>query len=280
MTDETIVAVYDTPAYAELAAEDLKVAGVLPHAITVHATGGSMKGDRVVEPPQERGFWASLFGGEPDHDVDVYQRSLASGSTVVTVQVAEAHAEAVLDILNSHRPIDIDERAATYGLSQGTAASALHADTLHYNAPARATTARPDGSETIQLSEEQLAVGKRVVNRGTTRVRRFVVETPVEEQVSLRDETVTVERRPVTGREAVVNPDFTERTVEVQALGEEAVVGKSARVVEEVAIGKKASDRVETVRDTVRREDVEITKSQGDAAGLPDRQDPRTTPAR
>ncbi len=51
---------------------------------------------------------------------------------------------------------------------------------------------------TIQLSEETLAVGKRVVNRGTTRIRRFVVETPVEEQVSLHDERVTIERRPVT----------------------------------------------------------------------------------
>jgi stress response protein YsnF len=56
-----------------------------------------------------------------------------------------------------------------------------------------ATTA----DHTIQLAEEALSVGKRAVNRGTTRIRRYVVETPVEEQVTLRTETVSVDRRPV-----------------------------------------------------------------------------------
>ncbi len=63
--------------------------------------------------------------------------------------------------------------------------------------------ARDDG--TIQLAEEKLAVGKRVVNRGGTRIRRFVVETPVEQQRhACTSETVTLERarstdgRPVT----------------------------------------------------------------------------------
>ena len=35
-----------------------------------------------------------------------------------------------------------------------------------------------------QLAEEQLAVGKRLINRRGTRVRRYVVETPVEENVN------------------------------------------------------------------------------------------------
>jgi stress response protein YsnF len=46
--------------------------------------------------------------------------------------------------------------------------------------------------------------------------------------------------------------------------GEEAVVGKTARVVEEVALRKQAVDHVETVRDTVRKEEVEIEEVQGD----------------
>ena len=44
---------------------------------------------------------------------------------------------------------------------------------------------------------------------------------------------------------------------------EEAVVSKSARVKEEVVVRKDATERTETVRDTVRREDVEITKEPG-----------------
>ncbi len=274
MTNETIVAVYDAPEQAEAAAEDLKAAGVAPHAISIHAAGGSMHGDRIAEPPQERGFWTSLFGGEPDHDVDVYQRSLASGSTVLTVLVPQADAGPVLYILNNHHPVDIDERSAAYGLAP---ASAARQEELYTDAPAAVSN---DGGETLQLSEERLSVGKRVVNRGNTRIRRFVVETPVEEQVNLRDETVTVERRPVNGRVAAANAEFTESTVEVQSFGEEAVVGKSAHVVEEVTIGKKVSDRTETIRDTVRREDVEITKVPGSNGALPDRAASPATPVK
>jgi uncharacterized protein (TIGR02271 family) len=116
---------------------------------------------------------------------------------------------------------------------------------------------------TIQLSEETLAVGKRAINRGTTRVRRFVVETPIEEQVSLRDETVSIERRPVTDARPITNVDFTDKVVEMTETAEEAVVSKAARVTEEVVVRKDETERTETVRDTVRREDVEITKEPG-----------------
>ena len=37
-------------------------------------------------------------------------------------------------------------------------------------------------------------------------------------------------------------------------------VGKTARVKEEVVIRKDVADRVETIHDSVRREDVEITR--------------------
>ena len=118
------------------------------------------------------------------------------------------------------------------------------------------------GEEVLALSEEQLTVGKRLINKGTTRIRRFVVETPVEEAVNLHSETVSVERRAVApGTKATT--DFSDRVVEVTETAEEAVVAKSAHVREEVVINKAASDRTETVHDTVRREDVEITKDAG-----------------
>jgi len=53
------------------------------------------------------------------------------------------------------------------------------------------------------LAEEQLGIGKRTVDRGTTRIRRYVVEKPVEESVNPRTERVTVERRqPIEGATA------------------------------------------------------------------------------
>jgi uncharacterized protein (TIGR02271 family) len=97
--------------------------------------------------------------------------------------------------------------------------------------------------------EESLAVGKRAVSGGTTRVRRYVVETPVEQQVALQDEKVVVDRRPVTGGQPVAN--FTDKTIEMTETHEEPVISKTARVTEEVSLHKEVSDRVEKVRDTV-----------------------------
>ena len=263
MTDQTIVAVYDTPAHAELAVQDLLQANVPESAIHRHAQEGSYAGSSTTATTrtEEPGFWASLFGGEPDHDTTVYDRSVSSGSTAVSVRVPDDHVTAVMDILERHNPIDIDERAGSYGLTQTTTAPA----SLPVAATATGANATADGG-TIQLSEETLAVGKRVINRGTTRIRRFVVETPVEEEVRLRDERVTIERHPVTDSRPVTD-SFSEKMIEVTESAEEAVVSKTARVKEEIGIKKETADRTETIRDTVRREDVEIVKEPGDRTG-------------
>jgi stress response protein YsnF len=89
-------------------------------------------------------------------------------------------------------------------------------------------------------------------------VRRYVVERPVEREVTLHGERVTIEhRKPV--ETSVSGHAFEERTVEVHETEEVPVVAKTARVVEEVAIRKEETERTETVRDTVRREEVEVT---------------------
>ena len=263
MTDQTIVAVYDTPAHAELAVQDLLQANVPESAIHRHAQEGSYAGSSTTATArtEEPGFWASLFGGEPDHDTTVYDRSVSGGSNAVSVKVPDDHVTAVMDILERHNPIDIDERAGSYGLTQTTTTRAP----LAAAAPMAGAKAATDGG-TIQLSEETLAVGKRVVNRGTTRIRRFVVEMPVEEQVRLRDERVTIERHPVTDSRSATD-SFSDKVIEVTESAEEAVVSKTARVREEIGIKKEVTDRTETVRDTVRREDVEIVKEPGDKTG-------------
>ena len=265
MTDQTIVAVYDTPAHAELAVQDLLQAKVPESAIQRHAQAGSYAGTStapMARPSEEKGFWSSLFGGEPDHDTAVYDRSVRDGATAVTVKVPEEHVANVMEILESHKPIDIDDRAVSYGLTQTTTTRTPLAGAT--GVTGAAATKATDGG-TLQLSEETLAVGKRVVNRGTTRIRRFVVETPVEEQVSLHEEHVTIDRHPVTDGRPVTDADFSDRTVEMTETAEEAVVSKTARVREEISIRKDATDRTESVRDTVRREDVEIVTVPGGA---------------
>ena len=77
---------------------------------------------------------------------------------------------------------------------------------------------------------------------------------------------MTVERRTPLGTNATGTGAFEERVVEVRETSEEPVVNKQAQVVEEVVINREATERTETVRDTVRKEEVEIT---GDRQGNP-----------
>lgn len=265
MAEQTLVAVYDTAAHADAAVQALKAANVPSDSISQHgaATTGTGVGTAgSAAPVQERGFWSSLFGGDTD-DADTYSRSVESGSTVVTVKVPEQHVSRVSEILEAHDPIDFDERAASYGTSQATTAATAAAPMTGAAATARAPmpATSTTGDDTIKIVEEKLTVGKRAVNRGGARVRTYVVETPVEEQVTLRDETVRVERRPVTDGRPVTDADFGERTIEMRETDEEAVVGKTARVVEEIGLRKDSTERVETVRDTVRRTEVDIQDS-------------------
>ena len=122
-------------------------------------------------------------------------------------------------------------------------------------------TRTTDGAEVgdvIQIYEERLDVAKREVSHGAVKVRSHVVETPVQEQVSLHDETVRVDRRAVDRLVSGTDALFQDRTIELEEIAEEAVVSKEARVVEEISLRRDAHDRTETIRDTVRRTEVEI----------------------
>jgi uncharacterized protein (TIGR02271 family) len=132
---------------------------------------------------------------------------------------------------------------------------------------ARTDTAGLNGrDEVIPVAEEELHVGKREVNRGRVRLHSRVIERPVQEQVTLREERVDVERRPVSGTTqagALGGDPFQERTIEVEERGEEAVVSKEARVVEEVVVRKEADQRTETISDTVRKTEVDVEDERG-----------------
>jgi uncharacterized protein (TIGR02271 family) len=280
---EMIVAAFDSTSAAEAAVQDLDRAKI-PSAVVRSYTkeDPDYTGYRAREPERKGGFWSWLLGEEPSYttEYDAYDNSLASGHTVVTVSVDEVHADAAVGILNQHGPRDIHEHEHEGGVmgsgqtayespavggqsavAQDYGSSAL-TDRADYVAPGVSSPEARAGreEEIIPLAEEELQVGKRTVDRGTTTIRRYVVRTPVEEQVVLRDETVRVERRrPVMPGEAgVPSGAFEERTVEVHQTAEEPVVNKTAHVAEEVVVHKETTERTETVRDDVRREEVEV----------------------
>jgi uncharacterized protein (TIGR02271 family) len=106
--------------------------------------------------------------------------------------------------------------------------------------------------------EEELRVGKRDVSHGKVRLRSYIVETPVNERVDLREEHVNVERRPVDRPVSASDALFKERTIDVEEREEEAVVDKQARVKEEISVRKDVEHRTANVSDTVRRTEVEV----------------------
>ncbi len=116
--------------------------------------------------------------------------------------------------------------------------------------------------EVIPIGEETLNVGTRLVAGETTRVRRIVVETPVEQDVSLREERVVVERRRPTGAASSATQGIlSETAIEMSDSFEVAEVWKSVRVTEEVVLRREVTERHETVRDTVRHDEVVVEQA-------------------
>ena len=207
-------------------------------------------------------FFANLFGTDtPTGDAGTYSEAVRRGSTVVVVDVADdEEAERASDVMDELGTVDIDERATqwkTAGWSGFDASAKPLTPLIREESGA--------SSETVMnVVQEELKVGKRSVDRGGVRVIQRVTETPVRELVKLREERATVERRPVDRPASEADfANFKEGTIEVRETSEEAVVEKTARVVEEVVVGKEVQERTETVSDTVRRKDVEVERVEG-----------------
>lgn len=176
--------------------------------------------------------------------------------------------------------VSADPLAPAYGVTSGitTSGTTNYADT---NLNDRDTMDRGrmdrdefrnttnDESLNIPIIDEQLNVGKRTVERGGMRLRSRIVERPVEESVRLREERVRVDRNPVN--RPATDADFTafrEGDVEMVEHAEVPVVGKEARVVEEVRLNKDVTERDETIRDTVRHTDVDVQNLSGTNADM------------
>jgi uncharacterized protein (TIGR02271 family) len=132
------------------------------------------------------------------------------------------------------------------------------------SAPPKTATPGSHDDITLPVIEERIKVGKREVRSGGVRITQRVTDRPVEEAVTLRDERVSVERRPVNQPAVTVGADaFKEGVIEITETDEEAVVTKQGRVVEEVVVSKDVTERREVVRDTVKRTDVEVQQLDG-----------------
>lgn len=124
--------------------------------------------------------------------------------------------------------------------------------------------------QTVPIVKEDIRVGKREVQEGTTRVQKRTVEKPVERNVTLREENVRIEQREAD--RPVKDPEkaFQEQTIEMTETKEVPMVSKEAHVTGEVALKKEVQQEKETIRDSVRKTDVEVIEGGQEQANLPD----------
>ena len=264
MTDRTLTALYDTKAAAEAAKTKLLTLGIPGLGISIHDEGsaGAMgaSGTTAAEGGMLSGL-KNLFGAH--EDTHAYAEGLRRGHFLLSAKVDEMKTDAAVQVLEDSGAVDFDAQQSEWKMG-GWSAPAMAASTA---LAGRDMTA--DRDEAIPIVEERLVVGKREVERGGVRVRSYVVETPVEEQISLRDEHVDVERRVVDRAVAAGEDPFLERTLQMTETGEEAVVGKQAYVIEEIGLKKEVGQRTEEVRDTVRHTEVEVERTDADGSMAP-----------
>jgi uncharacterized protein (TIGR02271 family) len=274
MTFRKIVAVFDTQDAAQNARDSLLELGLQREQINIVDQGSGEFSTRTADGRQA-GFWAhvkEMF--MPDDDRETLEESVRRGGYLLSASVDDDRVDEAIARLEAHGAVDLDQRQGEWrraGIREDATPRPTGSPELSSNSTS---------GQAIPVIEERLRVGKREVNRGGVRVRSYIVEEPVHEEVRLREERVEVERRPVDEPARPVvrgSPEdmMQERTVEVSETAEQAVVGKEARVKEEVRIHKSAEERVEEIDDTLRHTEVEVEDTRtGEVKGRP-KPDPR-----
>jgi uncharacterized protein (TIGR02271 family) len=273
---------FDSQADADRARTQLLSAGFAADSITM--TGGTSPSETASSQQgssragqEDQGvisrFFQDLFGSDDHASRDdgyaaTYQEAFRRGSYGVRVSALDDdEVDRAERILNAAGAVDVDERAQSWR-QEGWSGGAAGYQSNDTSRTTPASTLDDGATRTLKEVEEELKVGKRTVARGGVRIFTRVVEVPVEESVTLREERAEVTRRavdrPATEADLAA---FKEGSIEVRESAEEAVVSKSARVTGEVEVGKTVTEREETVRDTVRQTRVDVEEIEGGRGG-------------
>ena len=245
---KTVIGLYSTVAEANKVKAALQTEGYeAAHINVIDQTGEGDTGGKKDQPFTEKvkEFFSGLTEHKDEHAT--YASRIGDGGALLAVTVPDGQADETADLLTAHGATGIQDDATS-----GAEDVAVLEDNKGYAATA------VTGEQVIPVVQEELVVGKRQVDRGGVRVYSQLVETPVSADVSLRNERVVVDRRAVdrvaTEADFIIDPNV----IEVSASGEEAVVGKTSRVVEELRVGKQASEHTEQITDTVRHTEVDV----------------------
>ena len=180
----------------------------------------------------------------------------ADRDTAATYPVTDT-AATTADTINTTAPVNRADTTATTVNTPDTTAR----DTYTSTTPDTPVSDRNRNTEstTIPVIEENIQIGKQQVRTGGAYIKARIVEKPIEETVNLKEERLNIERNPVDRPANSTDFDtFKEGVIELEERAEVPVVNKEARVVEEINVNKEVSERTETVRDTVRKTEVDI----------------------
>ena len=217
-------------------------------------------------------------------DAQAYRDAIRQGCHLLVAEIEAgqdpkrvvAALEQAVGAKSGERQPELDEAAAAYGVttkiedSPPPAVAPARAPQVEQRDEPRAAApiqAQPVGKqpveeERIPMVQEELRIDRRQVSRGGARVRSVIRETPAEEQVALSHEHIDVENRASERRlsfeEVKAGGLLKERIFEIREMREEPVITKEAFVREEVIVRKTIQQRTQTVRDTVRRTEVEV----------------------
>ena len=225
----SVIGLFEDQDTARKVVDALTKAGFKEDAVETWSETGA---DKVTERLVEAGY---------DEDkARSYGKALETAGALIVAEVDDDKADSALETMRQFEVLTPEALLERSGKQQGKQ------------------------TEKAQVIEEELEVGKATTTSGK-RLKTEVSEREVQETVSLKEETVDVERSRV---ERTLKPDeadkaFGERTVEVTATTEKPVVSKQAHVVEEVALSKQSGEREVTVSGTVRRQDVKVEEIDG-----------------
>lgn len=276
---KTVVGFFESTEKAQSVKQALGSSGFESQNINVVAKGPLSRGDgydgRTTEDDESigekiSGFFRSLTGGEAE-DERRYADGVRRGGAVVAVTVPDERAEQAAEFLERYGARDIDEQAASGDMMADTTGRM----TTEVRGGAIADRGVQD-QRAIPVIEERMELGKRGVQRGGVRVYTHETEQPFEANVSLREEHIHVDRRPADRPASQADYDaLRSDTIELTETSEEVVVTKSARVVGEVVVGKETTERNQTVRDTLKRTEVEVEQmdAPGSARSFSDHED-------
>jgi hypothetical protein len=223
MSGQDIAAFFSSIQNAERARSRLVEAGIERSATRLSNDGASSTAAGSGEGAEE-GWFDWLFGSDdvPEEERSWYGENLSNGRAALSVRLtSQQETSRVEQILEAEGALEVDRDDA---MASGLTRSAQ----IGSESAGSAQRSSAGAEEVIPVVKEELAVSKRT-QETRRRIRTHVIERPVQEQVRLQDETVIVERRPVTGNQAAPNGDLSEREFEVIERHEEPIVEKRAR---------------------------------------------------